>query len=511
MNESTDNPGNDSARDLEEAIVPIRPGTPTRTQEPVAGFGGPPRYAIVSVASLILLVLLVGVFFVLPQWVDEPDTGPPAPSAGTAAGPVADEQPSAPALSQAELDALEESATDLLVEILELNEQLEARSADVWGGDEWVAYSETARAGDEAFLADEFLRANELYTETLERGRSLIDASDEIMSAAIEAGDAALAAGDSALAREQYGIVLTVDPENERAVRGITRAETLPEVLSLVREGDDLARSGDLAGARDTYQQALAIDPDWAPAARALSEVSTAIAGARFDNRLSDGYAALADQDYDRAEEAFTAALELRPSSAAALDGLAQAEQGKKLDSIALAEIRALAFERRELWDEAIARYEAALATDPTLAFAIDGLERSRARADLDAKLVNLIDNPRLLLNASMLADANVLLGQARQVPDPGERISAQASRLEVLINAATTPVTVQFESDQQTEVSVFRVGDLGAFLQKQIELRPGTYTVVGSRVGYRDVRTTVTVLPGRPVDTVRVVCVEPI
>lgn len=511
MNEPVDNGQSGRERNLEEAIVPIRPTASEGPPVVDTTFGRPPRHVVTTAVSLTLLALLVGVFFVLPRWVAGPDAGGPAAEADATVETVVDEQPAGPVLTEAELEALEASATDLLAAILELNEQLAARSAEVWGGEDWTSYTEKSRAGDDAFLGDDFVLANELYSEALDLGRGLIDTSNAIMAGAIDAGDAALAAGNAALAREQYQIVLTVDPEDGRAVRGLERAATLPDVLRLVREGDELAASGDLTAARDAYQEALDLDPDWAPASRALAEARTRIVNARFETQLSAGYAALADEDFAAADEAFRAALALRPGSDAAQDGLAQAEQGQKLDSIALAEARALAFERRELWDQAIARYEAALATDPTLAFAIEGLARSQSRADLDSKLNNLIDNPRLLLTDSMLADANIILGQARAVADTGERIATQTAQLERLIAAATMPVAVQFESDEQTEVTVYRIGRLGAFLQKQVDLRPGTYTVVGSRAGYRDVRTTLTILPGRDVESVRIVCVEPI
>ncbi len=58
----------------------------------------------------------------------------------------------------------------------------------------------------------------------------------------------------------------------------------------------------------------------------------------------------------------------------------------------------------------------------------------------------------------------------------------------------ASKPIAVRLTSDQLTTVTLYRVGDLGAFASKEVELRPGTYTVIGSRDGYRDVRQTFTV-----------------
>ena len=90
-----------------------------------------------------------------------------------------------------------------------------------------------------------------------------------------------------------------------------------------------------------------------------------------------------------------------------------------------------------------------------------------------------------------------------------GPRLGEQVEALEALLRLATTPLPVQLQSDEQTEVTLYRVGRLGQFLVKDVELRPGAYTAVGSRPGYRDVRRTFTVLPGQRLDPIRVECVS--
>ena len=87
----------------------------------------------------------------------------------------------------------------------------------------------------------------------------------------------------------------------------------------------------------------------------------------------------------------------------------------------------------------------------------------------------------------------------------------SQIEQLGQLIELASKPIPVRLESDQITSVTLYRVGSLGVFASKELELRPGTYTVIGSRDGYRDVRQTFTVRPGRNLPPISVVCVEPI
>ena len=163
------------------------------------------------------------------------------------------------------------------------------------------------------------------------------------------------------------------------------------------------------------------------------------------------------------------------------------------------------------MWEQAIDLYRDLLATDASLAFAQAGLERSMLRADLDVKLVNLIGRPTLLFDDRVLADAGALLSDARTVEDAGPRLDKQIADLDRLVVLASTKLTVEIHSDELTNVTLFRVGPLGSFAVTAVEIRPGNYTVVGSRNGYRDVRVTFTVLPGRELAPVEVRCVEPI
>jgi len=115
------------------------------------------------------------------------------------------------------------------------------------------------------------------------------------------------------------------------------------------------------------------------------------------------------------------------------------------------------------------------------------------------------------LFGDQVLADARALLETAGAETDKGPRLTSQIAKLGELVEVASKPLPVRLESDQLTTVTLYRVGALGAFAAKDLELRPGTYTAIGSRDGYRDVRQTFTVRPGRNLPPISVVCVEPI
>jgi len=71
--------------------------------------------------------------------------------------------------------------------------------------------------------------------------------------------------------------------------------------------------------------------------------------------------------------------------------------------------------------------------------------------------------------------------------------------------------VRLRLESDGQTQVVIYRVGQYGTFSTRDVELLPGRYTVVGTRNGYRDVRREVVLPPGAAPAALTVRCEEPI
>ncbi len=86
---------------------------------------------------------------------------------------------------------------------------------------------------------------------------------------------------------------------------------------------------------------------------------------------------------------------------------------------------------------------------------------------------------------------------EAKEINPRGPMLTADIKKLEQLVEVAQTPVKIAIESDNLTRVAVYRVGKLGRFSVHELELRPGTYTVVGTRDGYQDVRQKIVVKPG--------------
>jgi len=216
-----------------------------------------------------------------------------------------------------------------------------------------------------------------------------------------------------------------------------------------------------------------------------------------YRDAMSEGLEALEGGRWEEARSALERAARLKPGAPEVADALARVAAGQRREAISARIQRALELERGEAWREAEETYATVLTMDPEAAEALTGHERASYRADLDEKLDYHLRNPGRLTSPQVLEDASALLEEVRGVSPGGPRVSDQMNRLERLIETASTPVPVIFESDNLTEIMVLRVGRIGAFTRHELSLRPGTYTAVGSRAGFRDIRVRFRVAPG--------------
>ncbi|MEQ8803996.1 MAG: hypothetical protein RLP45_18335, partial [Haliea sp.] len=214
---------------------------------------------------------------------------------------------------------------------------------------------------------------------------------------------------------------------------------------------------------------------------------------------------------FDKAGSAFQRAGTLQADSAEVSTALAELRSAETAARLAGLRREGRSLEDSEDWEDAVARYQEALQLDATIVFAQEGLARAQPRARLDRQLRDALDAPERLADPAVAASLEKVLRQARTLSPLGPVLAGQLAELEQALVQATTPLTVTLRSDQQTEVLVQRVARLGQFAERILELRPGTYTAVGSRDGYRDVHQTFTVRHGEAPPPIIIACTDPI
>jgi len=184
-------------------------------------------------------------------------------------------------------------------------------------------------------------------------------------------------------------------------------------------------------------------------------------------------------------------------------------DQAIRLARIETLREKALAAEQSEDWQRALESYVAVLEMDAAIQFAARGKVRSLEQIRLTKRINFYLKKPGVLESNRHLGNALILLQEALETEPKGPRLTAQVEKLDQLVKMAQTPVKVTLESDNLTEVAVYKVGKLGRFYTLDLDLRPGTYTVVGTRNGYKDVRQEIAVEAGKNQVRITVKCRE--
>jgi tetratricopeptide (TPR) repeat protein len=399
----------------------------------------------------------------------------------------------------------------ILGELLSNLETLRQRGVQRWAPALFRTAEEAYAAGDKAYLERNYGAAERHYLDAISVLEPLFDRIEPEFQKALSGAQAAFDAGDRAEALRLYELAVAITPNDAVALAGLERTRNLENVLRLVEQGLAFEKELELEAAEASFAQAASIDPDWGPAQEGLERVQATRTKMTFDQRMSEGFDALAVQDFLSARAAFRMAQQLLPESREPADGLLQVDLGLRLESINVLEREARMLEGDENWDAVITTYEEVLKIDPNLAFALEGLAHAREMSALHAQLDDYIAEPDKLSAPSTLQQATKLVVDITLMGDIGPRLAGQRDELSQLLKRAATPVPVQLESDNLTQVSVYKVGTLGRFTNTRLELRPGTYVAVGVRPGFRDVRREFRVAPELEMQPVVVRCEEPI
>lgn len=471
----------------------------------------PVRQILVWLSLGALVTAAALVIFLLPGWIAPPVLVPrqsPAvvshqsPAAAGNGQPVAATATASGADSpweQAQESTLRRDTQEILEHILDAKKDLDEHAVTIWAGQEYEQALQSAKSGDELYNQRDFAGARVQYDQALAILKELQERVDGVFSAAIARGNKALIDGDSAAAIKAFDLALAIDSLDSTAGQGRERAEKLDEVMTLLRRGDGLLQDGQLEEAQQVYRRALDLDDQSERARQQIAVVGQKIQERQFNHHMSGGFTALYNGQPEKAQQAFADAVKLKPSSAEARNALNQSQQQITARNIGSLIAQAQTFENSERWRDALAKYAAALELDPALAAAQTGKERAALRAQMHARLEQILTHPERLYDGAVLDETEAFYRKIRALADAGPVLSVQLDRIGQLLSKMAAPVSVQLRSDNLTTVTLYKVGALGYFASREISLRPGRYVAVGIREGYRDVRVEFTVDPDTP------------
>jgi len=461
----------------------------------------------IGAAALGLSIAAVAVvFFVLPRWFEQEKPARYVPAASSVpAKPAA--EPAKKEVDFAALARAKQDADDKRAPLEERLKKLAARAAEQWGGEEFRRANDELAAGDKEYEAREYIKALEHFTAIEPLLSTLEKRAGEVLAAQLKGGATALQEGRSADAKAAFVLATKIEPGNKVAEHGLKRATTLDEVLNLVATAERMEKESNPAGALEQFRKALALDGEAPRAADGVARIEARFANDAFASTMARGYAALAKADYSGARSAFEAARRVRPNAPEIPQALKQIEQEQRTGVISAKLQVAQEHEAAERWADALTEYRAVAELDSTVAAAQEGIARVTPRTALNEQLELYLTQPERLFSQPVRAAARDTLARAGNISNPGPVLQKQLVTLKDWIARADVPVSVALQSDNVTQVTIYRVGQLGTFAERSLELVPGSYTVVGTRPGYRDVRREINVRPGAAAEPVVIRC----
>ena len=398
----------------------------------------------------------------------------------------------------AKIAAAKKEAENKLAEFMQLNQELDAKGVSHWGNQTYVEMTQLSEEADRLLLESNYAAAAEKYAAAAANAKTLIDQIEPVLKQLLTEGQMAIDQGNSELAQQKFSMALMIDPGNRLARHSLQRAENLDAVLKLLESGNRHEKAGKIAFAHADYQEALRLDPESKEARQAVARVKSQIRDAEFQLLMSEGLTALHRNDHQLARAKLLKAKSFRPESQEVKDALAQVDQAIRLARIETYRQKATAAERAENWPAALDAYSQVLKMDTNVQFATQGKKRAQGRIRIDKRINFFLQQPAALESDLQLENAIALIEEIEQIEPKGPQLRERLERLVRIVRAAQIPIKIIIESDTFTNVAVYKLGKLGRFESRELSLRPGTYTIVGTRDGYQDVRRKIIIKPGQ-------------
>ena len=409
---------------------------------------------------------------------------------------------------EAQREQARADSQDILSGLLDSQKKLKQMNVDDWASDEYQAALKVGADGDEFYKQQDYRQAIEAYQLSAEMLAKIDERIPEQIKKRVKLGNAALNDGKSELARNYFQSALELDQNHIPALQGIERVKTLDQVLELLSlaldfeqrflQSDDLS---DLAESKANFQAAVDLDSRVDGGKEGLARTEDLEVDKLYRDAMSEGFSNLFANRYQNARSGFNAALKLRPQDQVAKSALRQSLASDKRTSLKSLLSSARQFEAKEQWANALSTYRAVLQRDRNQVSAKVGEVRTRVRSDLDQSIKAVLSDPLSLSKASPNAKANALLKDAQLLKNKGPLLDEQIAKLRQALDASNRTVKVAIDSDSLTQISIKKEGakriSLGRFDSKKMALQPGRYVLTGTRLGFRDVREEVEILPG--------------
>ena len=493
-------------------LQPVQPELADTTPTDRFQFVKPTRSQLNMLAVLALLGLAVVFWFVGPQdWI--------TPNTKSVTTGISDDARNSKNRSNREivtpfrdsqLERAQDTAQDIIDEFTEYQDVIEKNQ---YGTEAHLKrYSEIldrANNGDLLFGERKFDESTKEYELALEEIKQLLDNMSTEYAHWFEQGVAALEDRDYETSVHALTRAQAIEPLNEEVQARLDRVNLLPQVNELIRESERAKLKEEWTEALGFLDELVQLDPLTKGITERREEILEHITTQSLRDALTEGHEQLAVENYDAAEQTFNRILVDYPDNVAAKTGLEQV--GRARLNAAIEALRIAAEEKENELDMrgALKIYEEALNLDSSLQFANEGRQRVFEIISVINAMNLTMQDPDALSADDTYDEAKKNLETAKTHRGHSAEYDALLSRFTNLVEYAGSQLLVVLISDDETEVTLTTSHRIGSFQRHELSLRPGRYTLHGSRDGWVDVRKTFVV--ERDMEPVSILCEEQI
>jgi len=381
-----------------------------------------------------------------------------------------------------------------------LDSEAEQKHYSQWADKEIIQARKEAEQGDQFIRQSNYNLAAVSYQNAISILEQVKFSKPSVLSNLLLKADNAIAAEDWLAAKPLYEKALLIEADNKQALYGLKRSIHLPEVIGLYQKASGLLTEEKNAESIEKYNEiivlldtAVDIDREYLPAVQLIQEMQKKNDHLKFQRFISQGLKSIEENKYNSARQFLSRARELEAQDPAVKELDMRINAAEKSFQIRALRKTALEQEKLEQWPAVIQTYSKILEIKPKMLFALRGKLLAETYNEWYKKIDHIIDHPERLQSEKIRQNARHRVSSIREGSSDN---LAQLGKLEMklslaskLIDESSIDVNVEFLSDNETQIDIYKIGRLGQFKQKTVLLKPGKYTVVGSRSGYRDVR----------------------
>ncbi len=377
--------------------------------------------------------------------------------------------------------------------------EAEDHKIPVWANEQYIEALELGSQAEAYKDNAQYSKSEEKFNQAIQLIEVVFEKKEEILKQLIKQGFINLEEENLDQAKKNFDKALAINEKNKLANRGLQRISQRQKVVTLYEKSLELEKKSDINSAIIVLKQAIEIEPEYKIINKKLQELLIRKKLNIFDIAINNTLAALDKNNFTLARKEIKIAQLQKPNDPTINELNLRIKNGIVSKNISILKHNAQQEENKEQWQEAIKSYKKILLIDPGISQIIVKQQRVKAYIKINQLLDDIINDPIRLQNDKIFEQAKTSLEYVKfELAQKNNHYYSEiktpllmkkiVSAEDVIMNAGKE-INVTIQSDNKTNISIYRVSKLGKILSKQIKLRPGKYTVFGSRVGYKDFR----------------------